>query len=66
MDAPDRFDPWPPGIEPEVPIHGYPNTWTFTPAQPLLRRVVDGLTSAEGEQPSTWPAGSVSTCAPSA
>ena len=36
---PDRFDPWPPGIEPDVPVVGYPNTWTYTPSQPLLRRV---------------------------
>ncbi|WP_052401324.1 hypothetical protein [Muricoccus aerilatus] len=37
---PNRFDPFPPGIEPEVPVPGYPNTWTHTPAQPLLRRPV--------------------------
>jgi protocatechuate 3,4-dioxygenase beta subunit len=35
---PHRFDPWPPGIEPLVPIEGYPNTWTHTPATPPLRR----------------------------
>ncbi|PWS36415.1 protocatechuate 3,4-dioxygenase subunit beta [Falsiroseomonas bella] len=28
----------PEGIEPEVPVPGYPNTWTHTPAQPLLPR----------------------------
>jgi hypothetical protein len=33
-DVPDRFAPWPAGIEPAVPIAGYPNTWTFTPSQP--------------------------------
>ena len=31
---PDRFDPWPPGIEPAVPIEGYANTFTHTPALP--------------------------------
>lgn len=36
--VPNRFDPWPPGIPPAVPIEGYPNTWTHTPAQPLIRR----------------------------
>jgi protocatechuate 3,4-dioxygenase beta subunit len=36
--VPDRFDPWPPGIQPDVPIAGYPNTWTHTPSQPLIRR----------------------------
>ncbi|WP_198369874.1 dioxygenase family protein [Roseomonas rosulenta] len=25
--------PWPPGIEPVVPVPGYPNTWTHTPAR---------------------------------
>ncbi len=30
-----QIDPWPPGIEPTVPIEGYPNTWTHTPKQPL-------------------------------
>ena len=35
---PDRFDPWPPGIAPQVPVEGYPNTWTHTPVQPALRR----------------------------
>lgn len=34
------FRPWPPGIQPEVPVPGYPNTWTHTPLQPLLRRPV--------------------------
>ena len=37
-DVPDRFEPWPPGIEPAVPIAGYPNTWTFTPSQAPIRR----------------------------
>ncbi len=32
------YDPLPPGIEPVVPVPGYPNTWTHTPKQPLLRR----------------------------
>ncbi|WP_137176791.1 carboxypeptidase regulatory-like domain-containing protein [Roseomonas sp. AR75] len=27
------------GIEPVVPVPGYPNTWTHTPAQPLIRRL---------------------------
>ncbi len=35
---PGRFGPVPPGIEPEVPIEGYPNTWTHTPVQPPIRR----------------------------
>ena len=35
---PGRFGPVPPGIEPAVPIEGYPNTWTHTPAQPPIRR----------------------------
>ncbi|WP_270933913.1 dioxygenase family protein [Falsiroseomonas oryzae] len=38
-DVPDRFDPWPPGVPPQVPVPGYPNTWTYTPSQPLIRRV---------------------------
>ena len=46
-DLPDRFDPWPPGTEPEVPVPGYPNTWTHTPSQPLHRRPV-GRTEATG------------------
>jgi protocatechuate 3,4-dioxygenase beta subunit len=37
-DTPDRFGPWPAGIEPVVPVPLYPNTWTHTPAQPLVRR----------------------------
>ena len=37
---PDRYEPFPPGVEPAVPIEGYPNTWTHTPAQPLIRRPV--------------------------
>jgi protocatechuate 3,4-dioxygenase beta subunit len=35
---PERFDPWPPGIEPAVPIEGYSNTFTHTPALPPIRR----------------------------
>ena len=35
---PERFDPWPPGIEPAVPIEGYTNTFTHTPALPPIRR----------------------------
>ena len=35
-DVPDRFTSWPPGIEPEVPIIGYPNTWTHTPVLPAI------------------------------
>jgi protocatechuate 3,4-dioxygenase beta subunit len=34
----EGFGRWPEGVEPLVPIHGYPNTWTHTPAQPLIRR----------------------------
>ncbi|HEY8611742.1 MAG TPA: protocatechuate 3,4-dioxygenase subunit beta [Roseomonas sp.] len=37
---PDRYLPFPPGIEPEVPVEGYPNTWIHTPAQALIRRPV--------------------------
>lgn len=33
-----RHAPWPPGIEPAVPVPGYPNTFTHTPAQPPIRR----------------------------
>jgi len=47
QEAPDRFDPWPKGIEPDVPVPGYPNTWTHTPAQPLLRRA-PGRTEVTG------------------
>src|SRR3954454_2723241 len=39
-DLPDRYNPWPPGIEPAVPIPGYTNTWTHTPSQPLHQRPV--------------------------
>jgi protocatechuate 3,4-dioxygenase beta subunit len=46
-DLPDRFDPWPPGIEPVVPVHGYPNTWTHTPSLPPYRRPA-GRTEATG------------------
>ncbi|WP_431268014.1 hypothetical protein [Dankookia sp. P2] len=35
QDVPNRFDPWPTGVEPEVPVPGYPNTWIYTPSQPL-------------------------------
>jgi protocatechuate 3,4-dioxygenase beta subunit len=45
--APGRFAPWPPGIEPVVPVPGYPNTWTHTPSQPLVRRPV-GRTESTG------------------
>ena len=31
-DFPDRYNPWPPGIEPAVPVPGYTNTWTHTPS----------------------------------
>jgi protocatechuate 3,4-dioxygenase beta subunit len=34
------FAPWPAGIQPEVPVPQYPNTWTHTPSQPLLRRPI--------------------------
>jgi protocatechuate 3,4-dioxygenase beta subunit len=34
------YRPWPPGIQPEVPVPGYPNTWTHTPSQPLSRRPI--------------------------
>jgi protocatechuate 3,4-dioxygenase beta subunit len=37
-DVPDRFTSWPPGIEPAVPIIGYPNTCTHTPVLPAIRR----------------------------
>lgn len=33
-----RFDPWPEGIQPAVPIAGYPNTFSHTPRAPLIRR----------------------------
>src|SRR3954447_1986002 len=39
-DLPNQFNPWPPGIEPAVPVPGYTNTWTHTPSQPLLQRPV--------------------------
>jgi len=32
------FRPWPEGVEPAVPIEGYPNTFTHTPSAPLIRR----------------------------
>lgn len=37
-EVPTRFDPWPPGVDPVVPVPGYPNTWTHTPTQPAIRR----------------------------
>jgi protocatechuate 3,4-dioxygenase beta subunit len=37
-DVPNRFEAWPAGIEPDVPVPGYPNTWLYTPAQALVRR----------------------------
>ena len=44
----DRFDPWPPGIEPVVPVPGYPNTATHTPAHPLPR---PGVSRSEATAP---------------
>jgi protocatechuate 3,4-dioxygenase beta subunit len=35
-----RLRPWPQGIQPDVPVPHYPNTWTHTPAQALLRRPI--------------------------
>lgn len=35
---PARFVPWPPGVEPAVPVEGYANTFTHTPAQSPVRR----------------------------
>lgn len=37
-ERPATFAPWPDGLAPRVPIPGYPNTWTHTPAQPPIRR----------------------------
>jgi len=34
----ERFDPWPEGIQPNVPIAGYPNTFSHTPSAPLIPR----------------------------
>jgi protocatechuate 3,4-dioxygenase beta subunit len=34
------YDPWPEGVQPNVPIAGYTNTWTHTPSQTLYRRPV--------------------------
>ena len=34
---------WPAGVEPEVPVPGYPNTWTHTPARAPFPRA-PGLT----------------------
>ncbi len=38
LDVPDRYDPLPEGLDPAVPVPGYPNTWTHTPSQPAIRR----------------------------
>ncbi|WP_187830099.1 dioxygenase family protein [Siccirubricoccus phaeus] len=39
MDSlPDRFDPWPPGVQPVVPTPGYPGTFTHSPAEAPIRR----------------------------
>ena len=35
-----RYDPWPEGVQPDVPIEGYTNTWTHTPSQAAFRRPV--------------------------
>jgi len=35
---PRIYDPWPEGVQPSVPIEGYPNTWTFTPSRPPFQR----------------------------
>ncbi|MEQ8335630.1 protocatechuate 3,4-dioxygenase subunit beta [Nisaea sp.] len=35
---PRIYDPWPEGVQPSVPIEGYPNTWTFTPSRPAIHR----------------------------
>lgn len=43
------YDPWPQGVEPSVPIEGYPNTWLFTPTQPAIRKP---LTRTEATGPS--------------
>lgn len=32
------YDPWPEGVQPEVPIEGYTNTWTHTPSQAAYPR----------------------------
>lgn len=37
---PDLYEPFAPGIQPEVPVPGYTNTWTHTPSQPAFRRPV--------------------------
>lgn len=37
---PRRHRPWPDGIEPAVPIEGYPNTWTHTPSRTPFKRPV--------------------------
>jgi len=36
--SPLIYDPWPKGVQPDVPIEGYPNTWTFTPSQPAIQK----------------------------
>lgn len=35
-----RYDPWPDGVQPSVPIEGYPNTWTHTPSQRLFQKPI--------------------------
>jgi len=35
---PNRWPPLAEGVQPAVPIDGYPNTWTFTPASPPYSR----------------------------
>ncbi|CAN1498383.1 PcaH Protocatechuate 3,4-dioxygenase beta subunit [Rhabdaerophilaceae bacterium] len=44
---PNQFRPWPEGVQPAVPIEGYPNTWTFTPARAAFPRP-QTLTEATG------------------
>jgi protocatechuate 3,4-dioxygenase beta subunit len=34
------YDPWADGVEPSVPIEGYPNTWTHTPSQKMFQRPI--------------------------
>src|SRR4030095_1536435 len=40
MTGRSRHRPCPQGIQPDVPVPHYPNTWTHTPSQPLLRRPI--------------------------
>ncbi len=35
---PRHFAPWPEGVQPRVPVPGYPGTWALTPSQELHRR----------------------------